>query len=138
MMNEKSETLNLQKTHWAVAHGMHHDNNYSSAYDISKLSCFAMENQYFRDVVGTQNRECRSKKYPGHVYKWENTNFLLKEGYDGIKTGITPSAGPCLAAAVKKDGFRVCVIVLSCCSPESRWLEVPKLVTWGTKKIKKI
>lgn len=64
--------------------------------------------------------------------------MLLKEGYDGIKTGITPTAGPCLAASIKKDGFRVIIIVLSCCSMESRWFEVPKLVTWGLKKIQKI
>ncbi len=31
--------------------------------------------------------------------KWENTNKLLSEGWSGIKTGITPNAGPCLAAS---------------------------------------
>ena len=28
---------------------------------------------------------------------WTNTNRLLSEGFDGIKTGITDTAGPCLA-----------------------------------------
>jgi D-alanyl-D-alanine carboxypeptidase len=59
----------------------------------------------------------------------------LKEGYEGIKTGITPSAGPCLAASYTKDGLSVIVVVLSCCSMESRWLEVPKVISWGIKKI---
>ena len=27
---------------------------------------------------------------------------MLKEGWSGIKTGITPNAGPCLAASVDK------------------------------------
>lgn len=135
MMNEKAVSLSMTKSNFAVAHGMHNDNNYSSAYDIGKLCCYAMDNHYFRDIVIQQTRETRSKKFPGHVYKWENTNNLLKEGFDGIKTGITPTAGPCLAASVKKDGFRVCVVVLSCCSMDSRWFEVPKLVTWGIKKI---
>lgn len=87
--------------------------------------------------MSAQTRECKSQKFD-HVYKWENTNQLLKEGFDGIKTGITPSAGPCLAASIQKDNYNVVVIVLSCCSPESRWLEVPKLVTWGIKKIQRI
>ena len=73
-----------------------------------------------------------------HTYNWENTNALLKEGYDGIKTGITPSAGPCLAASIKKDEINILVVVLSCCSMDSRWFEVPKLVSWGTKKIQRI
>jgi len=33
---------------------------------------------------------------------WENTNRMLGEGWSGIKTGITPNAGPCLAASVLK------------------------------------
>lgn len=28
---------------------------------------------------------------------------MLWEGWTGIKTGITPNAGPCLAASVKKN-----------------------------------
>jgi D-alanyl-D-alanine carboxypeptidase len=138
LMNQKAQILNLKKSNFAVAHGMHHDNNYSSAYDIGKLCCHAMENEMFKEIVNEQTREVKSLKHQGHVYKWENTNILLKEGFDGIKTGITPTAGPCLAASITKDGYRVVVVVLSCCSMDSRWLEVPKLVTWGIKKIKKI
>ena len=63
---------------------------------------------------------------------------MLKEGFNGIKTGITPTAGPCLAASIEKDGFKICVIVLSCCSMDSRWIEVPKIINWGIKKIQKI
>lgn len=62
----------------------------------------------------------------------------MKDGYTGLKTGITWSAGPCLAASVKKDEFHVVVVVLSCCSMDSRWYEVPKLVAWGIKKVQKI
>ncbi len=32
---------------------------------------------------------------------FENTNKLLEDGFDGIKTGITDTAGPCLAASYK-------------------------------------
>ena len=63
---------------------------------------------------------------------------MLKEGFDGVKTGITPTAGPCLAASISKEDYNVVVVVLSCCSMDSRWFEVPKLVNWGVKKIQKI
>jgi D-alanyl-D-alanine carboxypeptidase len=33
---------------------------------------------------------------------WENTNKMLKEGWNGVKTGVTPNAGPCLAASINK------------------------------------
>ena len=79
LMNTKASNQGMTKSNFAVAHGMHHDNNYSSALDIAKLCCTAMDNQYFKDIVIEQSRECKSKKFEGHVYKWENTNYLLKE-----------------------------------------------------------
>ena len=37
------------------------------------------------------------------TYNWENTNKLLGvPGFVGCKTGITPAAGPCLAAAYER------------------------------------
>jgi D-alanyl-D-alanine carboxypeptidase (penicillin-binding protein 5/6) len=41
-MNENATSLGLTRTHFAVAHGMHHPNNYSSAHDIATLSRIAM------------------------------------------------------------------------------------------------
>jgi D-alanyl-D-alanine carboxypeptidase len=35
------------------------------------------------------------------IYAWKNTNRLLDRGFIGIKTGITDSAGPCLASAYR-------------------------------------
>jgi D-alanyl-D-alanine carboxypeptidase len=42
-MNETAKELGLGKgTHFAVAHGMHHDRNYSTALDIATLSWNAL------------------------------------------------------------------------------------------------
>ena len=51
MMNIKALSVNMTKSNFAVAHGMHNDQNYSSALDIAKLCCLAMDNQYFKDIV---------------------------------------------------------------------------------------
>ena len=55
-----------------------------------------------------------------------------------MKTGITWAAVPCLAATIRREKYHICVILLSCCSTDSRWFEVPKLVHWGVKKIQKV
>ena len=51
-MNEEAKELNLKKSHFTVAHGMHHDQNYSTAFDIGKLSCVMMKNAKFKAIVG--------------------------------------------------------------------------------------
>ena len=138
LMNEHGLKLGLKKSNFAVAHGMYNENNYSTAADIAKLCCVCMRNEQFREVVKESEHTCRSTQYSNHIYEWENTNFLLKQGYTGVKTGVTPTAGPCLAASTKKEGYHVVVVVLSCASMDSRWYEVPKLVAWGVKKMERI
>lgn len=51
LMNNMVDELGLKNSHFAVAHGMHHEDNYSTAADMAKLSCHAMENSYFREIV---------------------------------------------------------------------------------------
>jgi len=139
-MNRGAQQLGLKKSNFASAHGMYHEFNHSCAYDMARLCHNIMKDQLFKEIVKVQHRECASQKYSGHIYRWKNTNHLLK--YDpnctGIKTGVTWAAGPCLAASVRREGSNICVIILSCASAESRWVEVPKLVNWGLAKLLKI
>ena len=59
-MNEKGEELGLKRSHFAVAHGMHNDNNYSTALDMGRLSCIMMKDDRFCQIVKTQKYECIS------------------------------------------------------------------------------
>ena len=56
---------------------------------------------------------------------WENTNKMLEEGWSGLKTGITPNAGPCLAASLFKTfsgkEYEFLVILLDSESMDARW-----------------
>lgn len=67
------------------------------------ILCFhAMKNQIFREIVGKKNFQCklfnRTFSYEKEI-EWENTNKLLDvSGFVGVKTGVTPAAGPCLAS----------------------------------------
>lgn len=60
---------------------------------------------------------------------------MLGAGWTGIKTGITPSAGPCLAASVAMTlsgkEYEFLVILLQSESMEARWTEVRRLVDWA-------
>jgi D-alanyl-D-alanine carboxypeptidase (penicillin-binding protein 5/6) len=50
-MNKKAEELGLKMSHFNVSHGMHNDQNYSTALDMAKLSCYAMSKDLFKKVV---------------------------------------------------------------------------------------
>ena len=60
---------------------------------------------------------------------------MLDQGWSGIKTGITPNAGPCLSASVIRtvEGkvFEFLVLLGNCESMQQRWKEVDEIVDWA-------
>lgn len=97
-MNEKCQRMGLLDTHLYNSHGndaYDHVKNVSTCHEIGKVSAELMcKYEFLRRIIIT-------KKFSVERYNkvWVNTNKLLDDGFLGIKTGITDSAGPCLAAA---------------------------------------
>ena len=93
--------------------------NVSTCNEVGRISSEFLNYSLLREVACTQ------------VYgKWENTNKLLSDGFEGIKTGSTETAGPCLAAHYKG----IIIVVLNSKSMGDRWVEVKKLVKWIINK----
>lgn len=112
MMNYRAEMLGLVDTHFTNPHGLHNDNHYTSAYDLCKLGCFAMQNNTFREIVSTSKIAVGE----GEFRKvWCNKNKILSlyEGGNGIKTGFTKKAGRCLIASAERGGVTVVSVVLN-------------------------
>ena len=139
-MNYFASKLGLTNSYFDSPHGLANKYNTSTAQDVARLVSECMRNDKFREVVGTKRYACRSKcgsEKPSR-YAWDNTNRLLDKGFNGVKTGITPTAGPCLAASIFKDEEQLVVIVLNSKSMDHRWIEVPKLANWALNRLKKV
>ena len=94
------------------------------------------------EIVNTKSYEVRSRIRQGHLYNWKNTNNMLWHQdqmgtYTGIKTGVTPSAGPCLAVCFKSRCgiYDFIIVVMNCKSREARFVEIPKLIRWAIGRI---
>jgi D-alanyl-D-alanine carboxypeptidase len=115
----------------------------STAFDVAKLSAVCLKDQRFRAIVNTKFYKVPKKGYGytnSRSYKWENTHKMLgQKGITPIKTGITMSAGACLATACEfEPQVKLVVILLGCKDMDSRWLETQKLAKWATKRINRI
>lgn len=117
--------------------------NNSTAYDVACLTCHALKNKTFTEIVKTKTHYTVIRESFGS-YKdiyWENTNKLLDYGYYGVKTGITPNAGPCLSAYYKfwneylKEDMGLVVVVLNCENVEDRFYESKRIAEWCKKEI---
>ena len=102
-MNTQAKNLGLKHTKFGNPHGLPHPDARSTAIDIAKLSCACLDLPFFEEIT---NCKVYKATIPSGTSKravcWENTNKLLRrEGFVGLKTGITVTAGPCLACAYK-------------------------------------
>ena len=139
-MNRYARALGLESTNFANPHGLSHKNNKSTAADIGKLSCIAMQDPIVRDIVNKSTYECKGKDIydEPREYLWTNTNKLLGKGFNGLKTGVTPAAGPCLSASFEKDSLHLIIIVMNTKTMDNRWVEVPKLTLWAINRHNKL
>jgi D-alanyl-D-alanine carboxypeptidase len=106
-------------------HGLPHRSNRTTCEDMAKLCSTCLEIPLFRQVVGTKIYKFKAYD-PQHrkkvAFHWENTNKLLRRpGFIGIKTGITVTAGPCLASAYEFLGKTYIVIIAKCNKPSRRF-----------------
>ena len=108
LMNEKATEIGCKNTHFVNPNGIHNENHYTTAYDLSMIAKYCMKNQSFRNYVSMSS-----------VRKYANTNDLIKKSSKyyisdcvGIKTGHTTEAKNCLVSAFKKDGLDVIAVTL--------------------------
>ena len=111
LMNQKAKQLGALDSHFVNCNGLPAKEHYSTAYDLALLTCFALQNPVFRTVVSTKEKVIRG---PGWQRQLQNTNRLLGTYAlaDGVKTGTTNAAGPCLVASATQDNRRLVSVVL--------------------------
>lgn len=114
-MNDLAKKIGAKSSNFVNPHGLHDENHYTTAYDLGLISCYAMKNSLFREIVGT-----KKVKIPFTTREYDrvliNKNKMLSEfeGSTGIKTGFTKKAGRCLVSSCKRDGMELITVVLNC------------------------
>ncbi len=152
LMNQKAAELGMKDTHFANAHGLHNDEHYTTAYDLSLLSRWAWQNEKFREyatatthvVPATNLSDARTL----HSTNYLTTNYVEGKYYypkaKGIKTGFTTPAGGCLISTAASGNLELMSIVMGC-SPQTadngeygdeRFVETKKLFEYGFENVR--
>ena len=115
MMNETAREAGCNDSNFVNPHGLHDNDHYTSAHDLGVLTCVALENESFREIVSTKSVRISNE---GMEYDrvLVNKNKLLSNftDADGVKTGYTKKAGRCFVGSATRNGMQVVVVVLNC------------------------
>lgn len=141
LMNQKALEIGCKNTHFTNPSGIHDENHYTTAYDLSLIAKYCMQNSVFRSIVSEQSCTINSTN-KSDVRKYSNTNdlinpsskYYLKECV-GIKTGYTAQAKNCLISACSKNNLGlICVVLGANQMPNgesSRYLDSIHLFKYG-------
>lgn len=119
MMNDWVKKVGCNDTNFTNPSGLHDDNHYTTARDMSKITLAALKNADFVKYSTTTEYE-----YKG--YTLSHTNLMLHPGYvtyyyeyaQGIKTGSTEQAEYNVIVKASKDGYNYLAIVMK--SPQQK------------------
>ena len=119
MMNDWVKKVGCNDTNFTNPSGLHDDNHYTTARDMSKITLAALKNANFVKYSTTTEYE-----YKG--YTLPHTNLMLHPGYvtyyyeyaQGIKTGSAEQAEYNVIVKASKDGYNYLAIVMK--SPQQK------------------
>ena len=129
LMNKKAQELGLFNSHFESPHGLDSDGHFTTAYELSLLTDYALQNSTFLNIVGTKNYTVTINGYPKNL---SNTNELLGNlnGVYGVKTGFTNGANRCLVTSCKRGDMDIICVVLGADTKNFRTKDSIKLIEY--------
>ena len=122
-MNARAAELGMTHTRFVNACGLDAEGHYSTARDMAKLACAALENETFRAIVSTKSTTVDGQTLVNH-------NRLLRsyDGAVGVKTGYTKTAGRTLVSCAQRGTTQFVCVTLS--DPDD-WNDHTHLLDWA-------
>lgn len=111
LMNKRAVEIGMNSTHFVTPSGLDEGGHHSTAYDMALLTCTAVQNKAFCEIVSMKSAKIMVGKKEIMVY---NHNKLLSrdENFFGVKTGYTKKAGRCLVSAKNYNGNKLVCVTL--------------------------
>ena len=125
LMNARAKELGCKNTNFVNPCGLHDDNHYTTAYDLSLIFDAALQLPDFVEIAGSATWELPATNMQ-EARTIESTDELANangpvyvEGVQAAKTGYTEAAGRCLVAAAAQGDMNLMGVVLGAPNTDS-------------------
>lgn len=134
LMNSKAQELGLSDTHFVTPSGLDADGHYTTAYDLARLTAYAMQDETFRSVVCCRSADVEFGNPPYKRTLYNSNKMLARyEGAIGVKTGFTDNARRCLVSAAERDGVTLIAVTLNA---GDDWNDHTKMLDYGFTQVR--
>nr|WP_326125359.1 D-alanyl-D-alanine carboxypeptidase family protein [uncultured Oscillibacter sp.] len=107
LMNKTARELGMEHSSFANPNGLDHENHYSTARDMARLACAAVENETLMRIASTRTVTTGGRTMTNH-----NKLLSCMDGCIGLKTGYTRAAGRTLVSCAERNGQRLVAVTL--------------------------
>jgi D-alanyl-D-alanine carboxypeptidase len=120
LMNEKSRELGTTQSNWANPTGLHHDNHYTTAYDMALIMSYLYHLPEYGIIMSAESYEIDETNIMEEVrVVWQDhqmfnspLNNFHHPFANGGKTGFTNQAGTTLVTTANNGEFSIIVVLL--------------------------
>lgn len=143
LMNARAKELGCKNTNFVNPCGLHDDNHYTTAYDLSLIFDAALQLPDFVEIAGSATWELPATNMQ-EARTIESTDELANangpvyvEGVQAAKTGYTEAAGRCLVAAAAQGDMNLMGVVLGAPNTDSgsgvtaNFVDMYTMFMWG-------
>ncbi|WP_229683020.1 D-alanyl-D-alanine carboxypeptidase family protein [Virgibacillus oceani] len=124
--------VGVHNTNFENPHGLFDPNHVTTAEDIAKITQYAMQNEVFRKLFGTEELEWDGESWDTTLYTHHK---LMREiPYDGItggKTGYVDRSGFTLATTAEREDLSLIVITLNSNLQSEAYADTINLLDYG-------
>lgn len=128
-MTAKAHQIGAVHSQFMNTSGLPDPNHFTTARDLAIITAYGYRNPIFKQIVSTKEKII---PWQGRTYSRDlfNENKLLWNyaGANGVKTGYTEIAGPCLVSAAERDGIQLIAVVLN---SDAMWEDSKALLDYG-------
>ena len=102
---------------------------------MARCALIAYRSQFIREAARLP--AYRFNTGAGRTVYVETTNLLLGRmpECNGLKTGYTAAAGPCLISSAARNGRAVILVQLHSQEGRARWDDAKLLLDWGLRRL---
>lgn len=136
-MTQRAKQLGCKNTHFMNPHGLHHDQHYTTAYDMALILKELLKNPTFRKISSSKNYQL--SKTNKHPMRWlGNHHKMIRYGTSASyslsppltvtsgKTAFTTKAKTCLSTSATNHSMELICIVMD---------DAGMCVYWDTKTL---
>ncbi|PFA70694.1 peptidase S11 [Bacillus sp. AFS015802] len=127
------EEVGVEDTHFENPHGLYGENHYTTAYDMAKITSYALKNEQFQTLFDLESVDWKAEGWNTTLY---NHHKMVKgeipyTEVTGGKNGFINESGHTLVTSAENDQLSIVVVTMKAQSKRAIYSDTKKLLDYG-------